>query len=77
MCIVIPCYNEPALLQTLESVKKCSLPQSKVEVIVLINHSEIASEEIKNANRITKNLADKWIEENKTADIQFFAVGPV
>jgi len=77
MCIVIPCYNEPALLQTLESVKKCSLPQKKVEVIVLINHSEAAPEEIKNANRITKNLADKWIDENKTEGIQFFAIVPV
>jgi glycosyltransferase involved in cell wall biosynthesis len=77
MCIVIPCYNEPALLQTLESVKKCSLPQTQVEVIVLINHSEAAPEEIKRANQITKNLADKWIDESKTEGIQFFAIGPV
>ena len=75
--IVIPCYNEPALLQTLESVKNCSLPHSKVEVIVLINHSEEAAEEIKTANWNTKKAADQWIEGSTCEGIQFFAVGPV
>jgi len=77
MSIVIPCYNEPALLQTLESVKKCSLPHSKVEVIVLINHSEDAPEEIKTANMVTKSEADQWIKNNNCDGIRFFAVGPV
>jgi glycosyltransferase involved in cell wall biosynthesis len=77
ICIVIPCYNEPALLNTLESVKNCSLPDTKVEVIVLINHSEDAPEEIKKASVATKNFANKWIEDNSSEYMQFFAVGPV
>jgi len=75
--IVIPCYNEPALLQTLESVKKCSWPHSKVEVIVLINHSEDAPDEIKTANMATKVAAEQWIENNYCEGMRFFVVGPV
>ena len=75
--IVIPCYNEPELLQTLESLKKCSLPDTVVEVIILINHAEDATLEIKNFNITTKAKADRWIQENNNNKLIFFAVGPV
>jgi len=44
--IVIPCYNEPDVLSTLESLNNCSAPQYPVEVIVVINGSSGDSEEI-------------------------------
>ena len=75
--IVIPCYNEPELLQTLESLKKCSLPDTVVEVIILINHAENAPLEIKNFNMATKTEAECWIKENNRSKLLFFAVGPV
>jgi glycosyltransferase involved in cell wall biosynthesis len=75
--IVIPCYNEPELLQTLESLKKCSLPDTDVEVIVLINHPEDALLEIKNFNIATKAEADCWIKENNSSKLMFFTIGPV
>jgi len=75
--IVIPCYNEPELLQTLESLKKCSLPDSVVEVIILINQAEDAPLEIKNFNLATKAEADCWIQENNSNKLIFFAIGPV
>ena len=75
--IVIPCYNEPELLQTLESLKKCSLPDTVVEVIILINQSEDAPLEIKNFNMATKAEADCWIQENSGNRLIFFAIGPV
>jgi glycosyltransferase involved in cell wall biosynthesis len=75
--IVIPCYNEPELLHTLESLKKCSLPETIVEVIILFNHAEDAPEEIKNFNIVTKTEADRWIKENNSNKLIFFAIGPV
>ena len=75
--IVIPCYNEPELLLTLESLKNCSLPETIVEVIILINHAEDAPEEIKNFNIATKNEAERWIKENYSNKLNFFAIGPV
>jgi glycosyltransferase involved in cell wall biosynthesis len=75
--IVIPCYNEPELLQSLESLKECSLPDTVIEVIILINHAEDAPLEIKNFNMATKAEADRWIQENNSNKLIFFAIGPV
>ncbi|MBT3385250.1 MAG: glycosyltransferase [Prolixibacteraceae bacterium] len=77
ICVVIPCFHEPDILQTLKSLNACKLPSQKVEIIVLINHSEIESEEIKTFNFNTKLEVDNWILYNKKDGIRFFAVGPV
>jgi glycosyltransferase involved in cell wall biosynthesis len=75
--IVIPCFREPHILQTLESLIECDSPRQKIEVIVLINHSEIASDEIKKYNHNTKTEVDSWISKHSPEKVSFFAVGPV
>ena len=51
--VVIPCFREPDILRTLESLKICYCPSRKLEVIVLINHSEVAKPEIQEFNQRT------------------------
>lgn len=51
--VAIPCYYEPDILQTIESISKCTLPKCSVEVIVVVNHSESSSNEVKAYNRET------------------------
>ena len=75
--VVIPCFREPNILQTLESLTRCDLPLQKVEVTVLINHSEVAPDDIKKYNQNTKTEVDSWISKNNSEEISFFAVGPV
>ncbi|WP_321343425.1 glycosyltransferase family 2 protein [uncultured Draconibacterium sp.] len=75
--VVIPCLREPELLKTLSSLNNCELPQCRVEVILLINQSEVADEETARLNAQTKAEADKWIEANKKSGIQFYALGPI
>jgi len=75
--VVIPCFREPEVLKTLESLFACRLPDAKVEVILLINHSENASDETKNLNLTTKKEADQWISTHPKAGLIFFAAGPV
>lgn len=77
MIVVIPCLREPEILQTLESIGNCRLSSARVEVIVLINHSEAAAEEIKAFNRNTKTEIVQWIDRNPVDGIRFYAVGPV
>lgn len=77
MIIVIPCYREPEILQTLESLVQCDLPNTKVEVIVLINHSEIETEEIKSFNQNTRKEIKNWISINRDQYIRFYAPGPI
>uniref|UniRef100_UPI0032171984 glycosyltransferase n=1 Tax=uncultured Draconibacterium sp. TaxID=1573823 RepID=UPI0032171984 len=75
--VMIPCFREPDILKTLESINACYLPDSNVEVIVLINHSEQADDTIKNFNQRTKAELDNWITQNTCDRICFYAVGPV
>jgi hypothetical protein len=75
--VVIPCFREPDILKTLESINSCLMPKVHVEVVVLINHSEAQNEDTKEYNRETKIEIDKWIDKNKNTGICFFAPGPI
>lgn len=75
--VVIPCLNEPDLLQTLQSLWICKLPSISVEVILIINHSEAAPANIKAQNLNTRMEVESWIAENNKPGLRFFPVGPV
>lgn len=75
--IVIPCFREPDILQTLNSLQRCKMPRQQVEVIILINHSEYAPETIKTFNCKTKAELDRWGLKNQNKGIKHIAVGPI
>ena len=77
MIVVIPCFNEPDVLATLYSLLKCQVPKSDVEIVILINHSEITEARIKSFNFYTKQEIDKWINANYLERIRFYTVGPL
>jgi hypothetical protein len=58
--VVIPCLNEPQIIQTLESVWACHPIGPAVEVIVLINDSEQSSDSVKQFNLSTYSNLVKW-----------------
>jgi hypothetical protein len=51
MIIVIPCYKEPELVQTIQSLFNCDRGDFPVEVIILINSYQIDSDEVLAINR--------------------------
>lgn len=53
LCVVIPVYNEMNLLDSLNSLVNCNKPEKLVELIIVVNHSENDSSEIKEQNKIT------------------------
>ena len=53
MVVVIPCYNEPELTETLDSLLACDRPNAKVLVAVVCNAGENAAEGGILQNRIT------------------------
>lgn len=75
--VVIPCFREPEILKTLQSLHQCWRPESDVEVLILINHSEISDSESKKINQKTKEQIEEWIERNVDEKIKFFALGPL
>lgn len=66
LVVVIPCFNEPELLKTLEALKDCDVTQSAAEVIVVINHGTKAEQAIKARNQQTLDEAKAWQESNET-----------
>ncbi|MFB6340569.1 glycosyltransferase [Saccharicrinis sp. FJH62] len=54
--IVIPCYNEPEIKHTLDSLQKCTLPETHIEVIILINSGELTPNHIISQNRETYSM---------------------
>jgi hypothetical protein len=62
---------------TLDCLKNCIQPKLRIEVLTLINHSEISSQEDKKYNQKTREEIDKWISRNNTEMIDFYVSGPV
>ena len=58
--MVIPCYNEPHLNASLDALRNAMPPLAAVEVIVVINEPEGASEEIHQRNLRTLLDAEAW-----------------
>jgi len=72
--VVIPCFNEPDLIRTLNSLWQCERPQCAVEVVVVINSPENSPPEI--VDRTAKTLADatEWIENHTDSKLRFFTL---
>lgn len=58
--VVIPCFDEPDLVGSLESLWTCERPQSAVEVIAVINSPANCSETVRQQNQTTFNDASVW-----------------
>ncbi len=63
--VTIPCFNEPELIRTLQSLESCDATHCEVEVIIHINSSENSSTEIIEQNNKTINEFSLW-NKNKT-----------
>ncbi|MFO8234095.1 MAG: hypothetical protein R6U04_01635 [Bacteroidales bacterium] len=69
--VVIPCYNEPDIKKTLQSLIQADSPKYSTEVLIVINTPENAPEKIINQNKITYNQLLEWSTNNFTKKITF------
>lgn len=60
LIVVIPCYNEPDLITSLESIDACHHPGCEVEVIIVLNQSEVEEELVTLQNQQTQNDFENW-----------------
>ena len=72
--VIIPCFDEPDLIRTLNSLKNCQKINSKVEVIIHINSGLNTISEIKKTNFKTFELAKNWILNYSTNDLKFHLI---
>ncbi|MCE7994448.1 MAG: glycosyltransferase [Roseivirga sp.] len=68
--IVIPCYNEPALTATLDSLSACKLPEYTIEVIIVVNQSEEASDNLNETNQQTIRDFKQWKMRHEDSETQ-------
>ncbi|MDL2224086.1 glycosyltransferase [Bacteroidales bacterium OttesenSCG-928-M06] len=66
--VVIPCYNEPAVLDTIESLFACKEVFFRVEIIVVVNSYSISSDDIKEFNKRTFSLLKEYSGRRSTSD---------
>ena len=62
--VVVPCYDEPDILSCLNSLKQCKSPDKSVEVIVVINASEDAPDNILEINAKSFAEVETWARKN-------------
>ncbi|HHL52445.1 MAG TPA: glycosyltransferase family 2 protein, partial [Flammeovirgaceae bacterium] len=65
MVVVIPCYNEPDLLPTLNSLLACTPPPGVVEVLIVVNEPDGAAAAVQQQNRQTLHSLKRWQTEVK------------
>lgn len=66
LIVVIPCFNEKEIIKTLNSLNNCPKPTCELEVIIVVNQSEVIGEDIKIQNELTVNQINEWIESNNS-----------
>ncbi len=74
MIVAIPCYNEPDILLTLQSLLRCDAPQCTVEIIVVVNYSETADDNTKRFNQQTYTSLKQFAEEQNTSQIKILPI---
>lgn len=72
--IIIPAFCEPDLTKALDSLWECDRPAFDTEVIVVVNASENASDDIKQLNLNTTKKAVEWIEKHPDPRLFFHLI---
>lgn len=72
--VVIPCFNETQLINSLESLNNCALPNGLVEVITVFNCSISADEEIRKTNLTMHKESAVWVNKNAKKGIDFYFI---
>jgi hypothetical protein len=67
LCVVVPIFNEPDITKCLKSLYSCFKPKCNVEIILVVNHAQGSSIEIKEQSRKTVLQAASLINAKKIA----------
>ena len=74
MVVCIPVYAEPDLINTLDSLLACELPDNQVEVILLFNKSNRMTEAEAEIHHDAWRTSLAWINTNERQGIKFRSV---
>ncbi|PKP21164.1 MAG: hypothetical protein CVU05_07375 [Bacteroidetes bacterium HGW-Bacteroidetes-21] len=72
--IVIPCFNEPDVIASLDSLKNCNSTKFPVEILIVLNHSIEATQDILNQHHHTAENIKNWITNNTHIQRRFHLI---
>jgi len=72
MVVVIPCYNEPNLLETLYNLSICDRPDANVLTVIVINSGLFAGNEVVTQNRGSFERISLFAERYNESGFGFF-----
>ena len=72
--VVVPCYDEPDILNCLDSLKQCKHPENSVEVIVVINASEDTPDNILESNSRNFEEVETWALRNSRSNFSIHCI---
>jgi hypothetical protein len=72
--VVVPAYDEPSIIEMIDSLALCNQPLCKTEVIIIINAALNASAESLGNNRDTFNTIEKWKKKNTKCFFRIYAI---
>lgn len=72
--VVIPCYCEKRLIESLESLYNCSRPKGSVEIIIVINSSSAADIKVREQNLQTYQEAAGWIKDHSDSRFHYHII---
>lgn len=76
MIIVIPCFKDPDIFKTIESLKKCNCPEKNVEVIIVVNEPENSIEETIRLNQEIFSEIKDLSSNNNLGYTNFYTIYP-
>lgn len=71
LVVVIPAREEPQLLETLQVLSRCTMPEAAVEIIIVINSPEDAPEQTLHQNRQLYDRTLAWIGSRTPCRLRF------
>ena len=72
--VVVPAFDEPSITILLDSLKSCVEPDCIVEVIIVVNAPDDASQESIENNLICMRNIEKWRSNNKNLFFRLYIV---
>ncbi|MDL2231366.1 hypothetical protein LJB85_01345 [Porphyromonadaceae bacterium OttesenSCG-928-L07] len=75
LIVIIPVYDDPDIFVTLDSLAACDMPkEGRVGILIVVNHSEMASEEIKERNELLYAQIRTYTEQTRFRDLEISTI---
>lgn len=74
LLVVMPCFNEPNLINSLNSLWECERPNCSVEVIIVINATENSENFVIEQNKKTEIDFNNWQNNHNDNKLQFHSI---